>query len=218
MAVNGLIPKVGADMRKETNMSTTTVAARPVSYATAAQARAYVGSLVPGPGGAPVYLIASPAVRKGDRWARWTAELEKLLPGLKLITWRELPENFTGIPAAERPARLARALRGAIVLPDKRHGRRWIGHVAAAEARAFAAAGKPVLVYAEGRLSAWPDCRLVEDQADAPKFTPVEVLIPAEAPCMLPTLNASLRALGHAPAAGSPGPVPFRPLAKEATR
>jgi len=192
--------------------------ARPISYATADQARAYVGGLVRGPADAPVYLIASPAVRKGDRWARWTAELEKLLPGLRLTSWRELPESLTGVPADERPGRLARTLRGAIVVPDKHRDRRWIGCVAAAEARAFADVGRPVLVYADGRLTAWPDCRVVEGQADAPKFTPIEILVPAEAPRMLPTLDASLRVLGHAPATSTPGPVPFRPPAKAAVR
>lgn len=104
------------------------------------------------------------------------------------------------------------------MLPDKHHGRQWIGHVAAAEASAFVLAGKPVLVYAEGRLTAWPDCRIVEDQADVPRFAPVEVLIPTEANRILPTLEASLRALGHARATGTPGPVPFRPPAKQLTR
>ena len=135
--------------------------ARPVSYATRDQARAYVTSLTRTGSTAPVYLIASPAARDSYRWPRWTAELAALLPGLELITWRDLPGSFTGVPIGQCPARLAGALRGAIVLPDKQQGRRWIGRTARSEARAFAAAGKPVLVYAEGRLTAWPDCRLV---------------------------------------------------------
>ena len=85
------------------------------------------------------------------------------------------------------------------MLPDKHQGRRWIGRTAAAEARAFLEAGKPVLVYAEGRLTAWPDCRLARRRAAAPKFTALEVLIPAAAPRLLPTLEASLRILGQAP-------------------
>ena len=112
-----------------------------------------------------------------------------------------LPDSFTGVPGGQRPARLASALRAAIVLPDKHQGRRWIGHAAAAEARAFLEAGKPVLAYAEGRLTAWPDCRLARRRAGAPKFTPLEVLIPAAAPFPLPTLDASLRTLGRAPVA-----------------
>ena len=94
---------------------------------------------------------------------------------------------------------MASALRAAIVLPDKYQGRRWIGHTAAAEARAFLEAGKPVLVYAEGRLTAWPDCRRLAGRPRlAPKFTPLEILIPAGPPRPLPTLDASLRALGRA--------------------
>ena len=120
---------------------------RPVSYATRNQARAYVASLTAGPAATRVYLIASPAARDSHRWPRWTAELAELLPGLEVITWRDLPDSFTGVPAGQRPARLARALRAAIVLPDKHQGRRWIGRTAAAEARAFLEAGKPVLVY-----------------------------------------------------------------------
>ena len=187
---------------KETTISTaaTAATARPVSYATRVQARAYVASLAPGPAAAPVYLIASPAARDSHRWPRWTAELAALLPGLELITWRDLPDSFAGVPAGQRPARLANALRAAIVLPDKHQGRRWFGRTAAAEARAFLEAGKPVLVYAEGRLTAWPDCRLARRRADAPKFTPREVLIPAAAPRPLPPLEASLRILGQAPA------------------
>ena len=180
-------------------MTGDTLAARPVSYATRAQARAYVTSLTRTQSTAPVYLIASPAARDSYRWPRWTAELAELLPGFELITWRDLPDSFTGVPGGQRPARLASTLRAAIVLPDKHQGRRWIGRTAAAEARAFLEAGKPVLAYAEGRLSAWPDCRLARRRADAPKFTPLEVLIPAAAPRPLPTLDASLRILGQAP-------------------
>jgi hypothetical protein len=182
---------------KETTMSTAATA-RPVSYATRDQARAYVTSLTPDPAAAPAYLIASPAARDSYRWPRWTAELAELLPGLELITWPDLPESFTGVPAGQRRARLASTLRAAIVLPDKHRGRRWIGHAAAAEARAFLEAGRPVLAYAEGRLTAWPDCRLARRRPGAPKFTPLEVLIPAAAPRQLPTLDASLRVLGYA--------------------
>jgi hypothetical protein len=182
-------------------MTGDTLAARPVSYATRDQARAYVTSLTRTQSTAPAYLIASPAARDSHCWPRWTAELAALLPGLELITWQDLPDSFTGITAGQRPARLASALRAAIVLPDKDQGRRWIGRTAAAEARAFLEAGKPVLVYAEGRLTAWPDCCLARRRAGAPNFTPLEVLIPAASPRPLPTLDASLRILGHAPTA-----------------
>ncbi len=63
---------------------------RPVSYATEAQARAYVkrvtrnASQLPG---RPVYLIAGPSVRDGGRWGKWTAELGALLPGVVLAAW-----------------------------------------------------------------------------------------------------------------------------------
>ena len=62
-----------------------------------------------------------------------------------------------------------------------------------------------MLAYAEGRLTAWPDCRLARRRADAPKFTPLEVLIPAAAPRPLPTLDASLCILGQGPATPGQG-------------
>jgi len=188
---------------EEMNVRTTVAAvtARPVSYATRDQARAYVASLAPGPADAPAYLIASPAARDSYRWPRWIAELAALLPGPELIAWPDLPDSFASIPAGQRRGRLAADMRGAVVLPDKQLGRRWIGLAAEAEASAFLETGRPVLVFAEGRLTAWPDCRLAGRQVQAPKFTPLEVLIPAASPRPLPTLDASLRALGRVPAA-----------------
>lgn len=129
---------------------------------------------------APTYLIVSPGLRNGAgrRWERLRPELEELLPGVSLIDWTGLPSQFADIPRENRPARLARALAAAIVVPDKLRGRRWVGLTAAAEADAFAAAGKPVTVFADGALFPWAACALRSGDVGAPEFTPVEVIAP----------------------------------------
>jgi hypothetical protein len=90
------------------------------------------------------------------RWERQRRELAALLPGARVACWPDLPVAFRDFPSVERPARLARVLSAPVIVPDKLkgngHPRRWLGPVAVAEAGAFTAAGKPVLVYAAGEL------------------------------------------------------------------
>lgn len=133
---------------------------------------------------APVYLIASPTLRCRPRWLRWRAELAGLFPGEQLLCWDELPRGFAGIPAPERPGRLARVLSAAVVIPEKHGPRiqpRRLGLMAAAEAEAFAAAGKPVHVYAAGMLTPWPACQ-VRPAPGRSRHVPLEILIPPPGP------------------------------------
>lgn len=132
----------------------------------------------------PVYIIASPGLRSTRfRWPRQLAELRALLPDARLISFPDLPEAFAAVPQEERPARLARALSAAIACPDKlgKPPSRFVGPVAVAEAAAFLEAGKPVNLYAAGRLSPWEECELVP--AGSPRRgRRTEVLLPALRP------------------------------------
>ena len=132
------------------------------------------------PSDRPLYVIASPGLRAArSRWDRQIAELTELLPDAKLITFADLPDAFAAVPAERRTARLARAYAGAIAIPDKigRPYRRWLGPVAVAEAEAFIAAGKQVLVYAAGELAGWTACELRPDDR-YPGSKLAEVLVP----------------------------------------
>lgn len=128
----------------------------------------------------PAYVIASPSLRARarGRWDRLLLELAALMPGTELVSWPNLATAFGAVPRPERPVRLARALGGAVVVPDKFHGRRWIGRVAVAEAAAFAAVGKPVHLFADGELIAWTECHLAHGVDGAPVRTPVELVVP----------------------------------------
>jgi hypothetical protein len=144
---------------------------------------------------APVYLILSPFLRDSDHWARWRQELAHLLPGQQLVCWDELPDGFLAVPPADRPARLARVFSAAVVVPEKHGPRilpRRLGRVAAAEAEAFGAAGKPVQVYAAGTLIPWADCQLRETRK-GPRSVPLELITP------------QLTSAGNPPAAAQEG-------------
>jgi hypothetical protein len=130
----------------------------------------------------PTYLIASPGLRSTRyRWPRQLAELQALMPGTRFVSWTELPEGFAAVPREERPARLARAMSAAVLIPDKLGPppRRWAGRTALAEAQAFAAAGKPVHTYVAGELLPWGEVDLVPHPGgDHPPRQPIEVIAP----------------------------------------
>lgn len=184
---------------------------RPPSYASRADAMEYVRAVtertavlsagLPPPGltALAVYVIAAPADRESDDWPLTAARLSALLPGVRLTSWDSAPlaHGITG--PAERAAALAALHRGAVVIPHRIGAsahRRVIGKAAQGEARAFVALGRPVLVYTGRRLVAWPDVRRRPAPFPRPSYFPVEVDVPAEPPAPLPTLAASMRALG----------------------
>jgi hypothetical protein len=113
---------------------------------------------------APIYIVASPGLRSTRfRWPRQLAELQALMPGTRFVSWTDLPEAFAAVPREERPARLARAMSAAVLIPDKLGPppRRWVGRTALAEAEAFVSSGKPGHFYIAGELLAWDEVDLV---------------------------------------------------------
>jgi len=202
---------------------------RPVTYGTADAARAYVAAVLGAAGEltqlGPAYLSAAPQVRALPRWPELRAALAAMLPGVPLADWSEvtMPE-LTG--RDERAAWLAAHHRAVVVVSLREGTRRPVGPGVLAEAQAFAAASRPVLVFTGRRLAAWPDCRT--RPAPTRRGWPVAVWldVPDMPPRPLPTLAASLRALGvadpaaiarasgRAPGGGpapSPRPSPPRP-------
>lgn len=184
---------------------------RPDSYATRADAIEYVRAVIdtadrlraamppPGPDALAAYVIVGPADRESEDWPLTVRRLAALLPGVRLAAWDTAPlaHGITG--PAERAAALAALHRGAVVVPHRIGAsarRRVMGNAAQGEARAFASLGRPVLVYTGRRLVAWPDVRRYPAPYPRPSRYPIELDVPAEAAAPLPTLAASMRALG----------------------
>jgi hypothetical protein len=171
---------------------------RSVTYCTEARARAYVADVLADPlGHGPVYVIVAPAVRESAGWPELAAGLAALLPGVGLCWWGH--PSLAVEPGPELGSRLARAYRGAVLViprvpPDMR---RPVGPAAMVEAAAFRAAGRPVLAFTGRRLVAWPDVRAHWLPAhERPRGVGAWAAIPAAPSRPLPTLAASLRALG----------------------
>jgi hypothetical protein len=174
---------------------------RPLTYAARDDAMAYVARICAAASTAPaaaVYLIANPADREHRSWPDTIRTLNRLLPGVPLATWADVPgaRDLARDPAA-RTAALAGLYRAAVVIPHRiPPKRRLIGRPAQREAEAFAALGRPVLVLTGRRLVAWPDAGARRATPSYPPRWPVELDIPGPPPSPLPTLAASLRALG----------------------
>ena len=125
-----------------------------------------------------IYVIAAPIIKTGWPWEQRIKRIRKLLPDVTLTGWEHLPEAFKAIPRAEQPARLARALAGAVVVAGCLHDRWWIGPRALEEIRAFLDQRKNVYIYAAGQLTPWEQCSIARPD-DAPRLTPLEILAPA---------------------------------------
>jgi hypothetical protein len=204
----------------------------PASYATQAQARAYVARVLgrsPARSPASVYVIAVPSLPRSPAWPGLAEALGKQLPGVRLLTFADVfpaeaaAESAT-VPAEARAAALAPAVqervpriaeqaRGAVVIPRKvRHPetgalRYLLGYAARLEAEGLLSLGLPVLVLVPGGLVGWPDVRVHAAAAPASPRVPLEIDVP-KAPAegvILPTVAASYRALGLA------RPRPWRP-------
>lgn len=175
---------------------------RPPTYAARDDAMAYVARICAAasaaPAAAPVYLIANPADREHKSWPDTIRTLNRLLPGLVLATWADVPAAARELADPDaRTAALTGMHRAAVVVPHRIPGkRRLIGRPAQREAEAFAALGRPVLVLTGRRLVAWPDVAARPATPSFPPRWPVELDIPGPPPSPLPTLAASLRALG----------------------
>ncbi len=111
------------------------------------------------------------ALKATSAWPRLCGELAALLPGSKLMAFGDLADGPVD------PAKLAEEFSAAIVVPRKDQDRRWVGATARREAQAFAAADKPVAVFASGELVPWSECQ-VSRRADAPGWHPFEIVLP----------------------------------------
>jgi len=185
----------------------------PLSYASEAEARAYVARLVgrpPRPGRVRVYLIAPPVMtgRRRGVLPKLLPALAALLPGAELLGYGDVFGNERPHPTPpERVARLAAEVSGAVVLPRAWHDgppppRYQLGDAARAEAEGLAALGVPVLVLTGSGLCAWPDIRVVPAPEPHPRRSPWLAELPAPGVVVLPTVAASYRALGLPAPAG----------------
>ena len=187
-----------------------------LSYASEAEARADVAAVLgrgvrPAP--ARVYLIHAPSLA-GKRGAlpKLLPVLAALLPGAELLGYRDVfdPAARPHPSPADRVARLAAEVSGAVVLPQAWHsgaGPRLyrLGDAARAEAEGLAELGVPVLVLTGAGLCAWPDIRLAPSPSPHPMRLPWLAELPAPGGVVLPTVAARCRAMGLTPA-GVSGP------------
>lgn len=194
---------------------------RPITYATAEQAKAYVTAVQRRPVAhltdRSAYVITHP----GKSAEPMIPVAARLMPGVRLVRYGMI---FPGAPvpdAAERAEEIERKCTGAIVLPSRQGSkgafRFLLGHAATTEANALASMGVPVLVLGPGGLIAWPDAGrpgILSVGPGQPSRTVLE--LPARPPDvrLLPTLLVSLRVLGIAPPVTVPAPVKFAPAGR----
>jgi len=174
----------------------------PLSYATADEARAYMARVLarPVPAAPPrVYLIMPPALR-GSSWAALRPAIAATMRGAELLEHGDVfgPEP---IPVEDRVPRIAEAASAALVIPYQfrvpgAELRYLMGYSARREARALVARGLPVLVFTPSGLAAWPDVRTRSARPPHPPWLTLEVDMPGAAPRPLPTVIASMRAIG----------------------
>ena len=184
----------------------------PASYATRDEARAYVARVLARP--APsvpgeVYLIFRPGRLARTRLDQLRPTLAAMLPGAKLVGHADVFGRGQAVEVGERVERLAARVRGAVVIA------RWlavqeawvIGGSARAEAVGLVAAGLPVLVLTPDGLVGWPDVRTRPAPEPHPPQYQWALDMPAPARWReLPTVAASLRAIGIQPRRRPGGP------------
>lgn len=126
----------------------------------------------------PVYLIAAPHNRAGRLWDHRLTRIRALVPHVTVTDWSKLPAPFRAIPSADQPARLAKALTGAIVVPWTMQDRLWIGRHALKEIAAFVAEDKTVYVFTGSKLTRWQECAVTRPDV-GPRYTPIEIITEA---------------------------------------
>jgi hypothetical protein len=199
----------------------------PASYATRDEARAYMARVLARPAPATpgeVYLIARPGRPAARSIAKLLPTLAAMLPGAELVGHADVFGRGAAVEVPERVERLAARVRGAVVIP------RWlpaqeawvIGPSARAEAVGLVAAGVPVLVLTPRGLVAWPDVR-AREVPEYPQHARWALDLPAPARWReLPTVAASLRAIGVRPprpgARRRPGPARGAPTPRARRR
>ena len=189
----------------------------PLSYATAAQARAYVAAVLARPvpaGRAPrVYLITAPGLVQTPGWPKLRPAITAQLPGAELLDFADVFGPKPGkVHVTDRVPQIIAGCDGALVVP-RRYRRTdgafgfLVGDAATDEAERLTAAGLPVLVLMTRGMAAWPDVRT----RPIPGARRLDLDLPAPLPAgrVLPTLAASYRALGVSlPPPPRPRPVP----------
>jgi hypothetical protein len=196
----------------------------PASYATVAEARAYVARVlarpVPAEPGA-VYLIFRPGRPAARQLGKLWPTLAAMLPGAELVGHADVFGRGVAVGVAGRVEHLAARVRGAVVIPRRLAAQEaWvIGPSARAEAIGLVAAGVPVLVLTPRGLVAWPDVR-AREVPDYPQHSRIALDMPAPQRWReLPTVAASLRAIGvRPPARRRPGRPPAAPSARAGHR
>lgn len=169
---------------------------RKFSYGNETRARAYVESLIArGPQTGPVYLVVSPKLRMNERiWPNLLRNLRELLPGVTFRLWPQIMKNAEE-SGGSRVDYIRDNHAGCVLIGFRHHHMLKIGPVALAEATAFAASGKPALVFTGSRLAAWPDCEVLKipEESRRDRFVAAYVLLPLRpASIPLPTFAASL--------------------------
>jgi hypothetical protein len=181
----------------------------PASYASRDEARAYVARVLARSAPATpgeVYVIIRPGKAARRALANLGPTLAAMLPGAALVTHADVFGRGAAVDVADRIAVIAGRVRGAVVIARRSASGVWlIGGSARAEAEGLAARGVPVLVLAPRGLVAWPDVRARPAPEPHPLHSPIVLDMPAPARWrQLPTVAASLRAIGIRPPRRSP--------------
>ncbi|WP_371540759.1 hypothetical protein OG217_37260 (plasmid) [Streptomyces sp. NBC_01023] len=174
-----------------------------VTYATAAQQRAYIAAMkqihADRKVGAPVrvYICAAPQIARRRQWDERLAKIRHRLPGVELLQFSDV---FTADNYRDAWPQLAPTFDGLVVVGStKRSGGQGhvyrLGETARLEVIDIVRVGRPVLLHAKGAgLIPFVDCKInrVGDDVLRTKVTIPDAWDPKD---YEPTLQAALRAL-----------------------
>ncbi|MFG3517589.1 hypothetical protein [Streptomyces bobili] len=175
----------------------------PVTYATAAQQRAYIAAMQrirdarhPGEP-VRVYISAPPLIAQRPQWPERLAKIRNRLPGVELLQFGDLftPENYE-----DQWHEMAPNFDGLVVVGVTKRGPHShvyrLGEVARLEVIDMVKTGRPVLLHARKYgLVPFVDCKI--HRVGTPERLRTKVTIPAgwDPKDYEPTLNAALGAL-----------------------
>lgn len=177
---------------------------RPESYGGEHRAREYVTGLLrarteTGNPAKHIYLTVAPVIASDSgQWETIIRTLRELIPGIPFRHWPLIAGEVPSGKPGERADWIVSRHAGNIIIAEKQKHSLKVGLMALLESTKFDAAGKPVLVFTETRLIAWPDChvyKIPESKRDTPHIAAL-INLPERPARPLPTLAASFHVLG----------------------